>query len=320
MYDDFLKTVHDTGLVPMIAIEDAGDAVPLARALVKGGVPVAEVTFRTEAGEEAIKEMATRVPEIAVGAGTVTNVDRARRAVAAGASFIVTPGFNPNVVRWCIENGVPIIPGTSSPSDIEAAMELGLSAVKFFPAEASGGVGALKALGGPYADMRFLPTGGVGLANMVDYLSLPNVLAVGGSWLSPAGLVARKDFAGITEVCRRSVWKMHSFELAHVGINCDDDGEALATASKLAEMFGLAVEDKGGGYFAGDMADVVKCNLLGTKGHIGVNCVDVDRAIAFFERRGYSFTEVGAGADERGYTSKFFEGEVGGFAVHLRRR
>lgn len=319
MFEKLTKRVHDIGLVPVVAIDDAADAEALGNALTRGGVMAAEVTFRTSAGEQAMRVMAEKVPDLLVGAGTVTSVDLAELAVDAGAKFIVSPGLNPSVVSWCVDHEIPVIPGISTPSEIEEAMGFGLEAVKFFPAEASGGVSALKAFSGPYASMRFLPTGGINEKNMVDYLRLPNVLAVGGSWMVPKGLVAKKDFDAIAGICERSVLRMHSFSLAHVGINCDDADEALQVAQSLGTMFGLPVVDKGGGYFAGDMADVVKTQLLGSKGHIGINCIDVDRAKAWFERRGYHFVETGAGRDARGYVSIFFEGEVGGFAIHLRR-
>lgn len=192
--------------------------------------------------------------------------------------------------------------------------------MKFFPAEVNGGVPALKALAGPYGSMRFVPTGGIGPPNLTSYLSQPNVLACGGSWLAPKDLVAQGRFDEIREICRRSSYAMHGFELAHVGINCDDAAEAKEVATSFATLFGLPVHDKGGGCFASDMVDVVKGRLLGERGHIGVSCVDVDRAKAWFERRGYRFVEKGVNRDERGYTSVFLEGEVGGFAVRLRRR
>ncbi len=320
MFDDFLNQIYEFGLVPVIAIQDVSDAVPLARALFEGGVLTAEITFRTPAGEKAIEEISRKVPEMLVGAGTVTNVSRAERAVDAGARYIVTPGFNPEVVSWCVDHEIPVLPGTATPSEIESAMNLGLTAVKFFPAEVNGGVRALKALEGPYAQMRFVPTGGIGPSNMLDYLSRSNVLAVGGSWMVPSSMILQRNFKEVTELCELSVMKMHSFELAHVGINCNGDAEALEVADTLGEMFGVPVSDKGGGYFAGDIADVVKGNLLGSKGHIGIDCTNVDRAKAWFERRGYSFVEKGSDRDERGYTTVFFEHEVGGFAIHLRRK
>lgn len=199
---DIIKTIEEIRFVPLIVLENAADAVPFARALVKGDIPIAEVTFRTAAAADTIRLMAKEVPEILVGAGTVHSIAQAQEAVAAGARFIVTPGLNPSVVRWCQEQGVAVVPGTVTPTDLELALELNLSICKFFPAEAYGGTKTLKALAGPYAGIRFMPTGGINTANMMDYLSLPNVLAVGGSFMAPDSLVKAKKWDEIAALCQ----------------------------------------------------------------------------------------------------------------------
>ncbi|MDP4110138.1 MAG: bifunctional 4-hydroxy-2-oxoglutarate aldolase/2-dehydro-3-deoxy-phosphogluconate aldolase, partial [Bacillota bacterium] len=170
-----LEKISGYGIVPVIKIDDVEKAVPLAKALCEGGLPVAEVTFRTAQAEEAIKRISAEVPEMLVGAGTVLTCEQADKAIAAGAKFIVSPGLNVKVVKHCIEKNIPITPGTSSPSDMEAALELGLEVVKFFPAEQSGGIGFLKAVSGPYTALKFMPTGGVNAANMNDYLAFSKV-------------------------------------------------------------------------------------------------------------------------------------------------
>ena len=208
MTSESMQKIFDLKLVPLVVLDDAADAVPMAKALVEGGIPVAEVTFRTDAADDVIRAMAEQVPEILVGAGTVHTVAQAQTAVEAGAKFIVTPGFQPDVVRWCVEHQVDIVPGTAVPSDIEQAMSFGLSVCKFFPAEAYGGVKTLKALKGPYADIRFMPTGGVSLDNMNDYLALSNVAAVGGSFMTPSAAVKAKDWAKVTEACRTALTKV----------------------------------------------------------------------------------------------------------------
>lgn len=208
MTSESMQKIFDLKLVPLVVLDDAADAVPMAKALVEGGIPVAEVTFRTDAAADVIRAMAEQVPEILVGAGTVHTVAQAQTAVEAGAKFIVTPGFQPDVVRWCVEHQVDIVPGTAVPSDIEQAMSFGLSVCKFFPAEAYGGVKTLKALKGPYADIRFMPTGGVSLDNMNDYLALSNVAAVGGSFMTPSAAVKAKDWAKVTEACRTALTKV----------------------------------------------------------------------------------------------------------------
>lgn len=198
---DVLQIIEKTRFVPLVVLDDAEDAVPFGKALIAGGIPIAEVTFRTAAAEETIRRM-SQLPELLVGAGTVHNIAQAEAAVQAGARFIVTPGMNPAVVRWCQEHEVAVVPGTVSPADLEVALELGLSVCKFFPAEAYGGVKTLKALAGPYAGIRFMPTGGVNAKNMADYLSLPNVLAVGGSFMAPDALVKEKKWDEITALCQ----------------------------------------------------------------------------------------------------------------------
>lgn len=208
MTSESMQKIFDLKLVPLVVLDDATDAVPMAKALVEGGIPVAEVTFRTDAAADVIRAMAEQVPEILVGAGTVHTVAQAQTAVEAGAKFIVTPGFQPDVVRWCVEHQMDIVPGTAVPSDIEQAISFGLSVCKFFPAEAYGGVKTLKALKGPYADIRFMPTGGVSLDNMNDYLALSNVAAVGGSFMTPSAAVKAKDWAKVTEACRTALTKV----------------------------------------------------------------------------------------------------------------
>ena len=199
---DIKQKLAEIGIIPVIKIDDAEKAVPLAKALRDGGLPAAEVTFRTAAAEEAIRRIAAEVPDVCLCAGTVLNVETAKRAVEAGATAIVSPGTNPEVVQWCLENNVPVIPGCATPTEVEACMRMGLDFVKLFPAEVVGGVGMLKALAGPYGQMKFMPTGGVGPENVGDYLALKNVVCCGGSWMVPAKLLDAEDYAGIEALAR----------------------------------------------------------------------------------------------------------------------
>lgn len=191
-------------LVPVVVLDDAADADALAGALVAGGLPVAEVTFRTAAAEDSIRAMADR-GDILVGAGTVLTAEQVDRAVAAGASYVVSPGLSRAVVDRCREHGVLALPGAVTATEIQAALELGLSTVKFFPAGTSGGAPAIKALAAPFGGVSFVPTGGVGPKNLHDYLSIPAVAAVGGSWMVPRDRVKAGDFAGITELTAQAV-------------------------------------------------------------------------------------------------------------------
>lgn len=191
-------------LVPVIVLDSARDAEPLAAALVEGGLPVAEVTFRTEAAAESIRTMAAR-GDMLVGAGTVLSVEQADRAIEAGAQFLISPGLNPEVVRHAQSRGVPICPGACTPTEIEQAMSLGLDVVKFFPAEQFGGVATLKAIAAPYRQIRFIPTGGIGPDNVKQYLAFHRVIACGGSWMVKPELFAGGDFRKVVEAVRQSV-------------------------------------------------------------------------------------------------------------------
>ena len=201
---DIVKQIEDLKVVPVVAIQNLDDAERLADALTAGGIACAEITLRTEAGLPAIELLAKRSGFL-VGAGTVHNADQAAAVIDAGAKFVVAPGFNPKTVAKCIDKNVPIFPGTSSPTDLEMAMEFGLDIVKFFPAEAMGGVKTLKAFHGPYHTIRFMPTGGVSMANLRDYLSLPYVIGCGGSWMAKGDLIAAGRFDEITRLAKETV-------------------------------------------------------------------------------------------------------------------
>ncbi|MBQ5699026.1 MAG: bifunctional 4-hydroxy-2-oxoglutarate aldolase/2-dehydro-3-deoxy-phosphogluconate aldolase [Lachnospiraceae bacterium] len=202
---EVLKKIQEIGIVPVVVLDDAKDAAPLAKALIDGGLPCAEVTFRTEAAEECIRIMAEQFPEMLVGAGTVLTTDQVDRAVAAGAKFIVSPGLNPRIVKYCVEKGILITPGCANPSDVEQAIENGLEVVKFFPAEQAGGLPMIKAMAAPYTNMMFMPTGGISPSNVRDYLGFKKIIACGGSWMVKGDLVKSGDYAKITELSKEAV-------------------------------------------------------------------------------------------------------------------
>lgn len=199
-----LLRLKSAGVVPVVVLDRAEDAVPTARALLAGGVDVMEITFRTEAAAASIRAVAEACPEMLVGAGTVITLEQCRQAVACGARFIVAPGFDAEVVRWCVEQDVAVTPGCVTPTEIMAAMKLGLRVVKFFPAGIYGGLKAMKALSAPFGGVRFIPTGGVDAHNLGEYLSAPFVHAVGGSWLCPKAEIAAGHFEQITALCREA--------------------------------------------------------------------------------------------------------------------
>lgn len=201
---DVVDRIRSARLVPVVVLDDAASAVPLAEALIAGGLPVAEVTFRTAAAVESIRAM-SRIPDMLVGAGTVLTPDQVDAAVDAGASYVVSPGLSVPVVRRCAERGVLALPGAVTATEVQAALAEGLTAVKFFPAATSGGAPAIKALAAPFAGLQFVPTGGIGPSNLADYLSIPAVLAVGGSWMVPRAEIAAGDFAAVQTLTAEAV-------------------------------------------------------------------------------------------------------------------
>ena len=199
------EKISQFGLVPVVVLEDEKDALPLAKALVEGGLPVAEVTFRTAAAEASIKKMCEAYPNMVVGAGTVLNIEQVEKAVAAGAKFIVSPGFDEEIVDYCLEKNIPVYPGTVTPSELSKAVGRGLSVVKFFPAEQYGGVNTIKALSAPFTTVKFMPTGGVNAKNLQDYLSCKKIVACGGSWMVKGDLIKAQEFEKIKELTKEAV-------------------------------------------------------------------------------------------------------------------
>ena len=199
-----LEKLKQRRIIPVVTLANAQDASPLAEALIKGGLPCAEITLRTDAAIDSIRTMSQR-KDIQVGAGTVLKIDQVKAAVDNGATFIVSPGLNPKVTQYCIEQKIPITPGITNPTDIEMALELGLEVVKFFPAEAFGGVKTLQAISTPYGMIQFIPTGGININNLVDYLRLPSVFACGGSWMVRSELIAKQQFDVITKLTKEAV-------------------------------------------------------------------------------------------------------------------
>ncbi|MDR3230531.1 MAG: bifunctional 4-hydroxy-2-oxoglutarate aldolase/2-dehydro-3-deoxy-phosphogluconate aldolase [Synergistaceae bacterium] len=316
-----LQKIADVGIVPVVRLDTPDQALPLGRALIEGRLPVAEVTFRTDAAEESIKRMTAELPALLVGAGTVTTVEQAKRAVAAGAKFLVSPGFNPTVVKYCVDNDIPITPGINSPSQIEQGLELGLTVLKFFPAEQSGGLEMLKAFAGPYGSVKYIPTGGISVKNMVDYLSYPKILAVGGSWMVKPELLAAGNYAEVTRLCREAVMTSLGFELRHLGINEPDGDAALKDAETMEKLFGFSVKQGNSSHFAGVGFEFMKTMYLGKNGHIAIATVSPDRAVAYFAGLGFKTRPETEKRDASGSLAvAYLEVEIGGFAVHLVRK
>ena len=201
---EMMKQLQKLGIVPVVVLNDAEDALPLAERLVKGGLPCAEVTFRTAAAEESIRRMVKAFPEMIVGAGTVLTTEQADRAIEAGAKFIVSPGLNPKVTEYVLKKGVPMTPGVCTPTEVEAALQFGLDVVKFFPAEPSGGLKMIKAMAAPYVGLNFMPTGGISAANVREYLAYDRIVACGGSWMVSGALVKEGRFDEIENLVREA--------------------------------------------------------------------------------------------------------------------
>ena len=316
--NEVLQRVYEIGVIPVIAIDDADKAVPLAKALVEGGLPAAEVTFRTAAGEEAIRRIAAEVPDMLVGAGTVLTKEQADRAIAAGSQFIVSPGFNPEVTRYVLDKGALMMPGTATPGEMEQAMSMGLDVVKFFPAEQNGGVAKLKALAGPYTSLRWMPTGGVNTKNLMDYLSFNKIIACGGTWMVKKDLIEGEKWDEIIHICQDAVKTMLGFQLAHVGINCADAAQAEQTAKTLCTIFGFDYKAGNSSNFAGSAVECNKAPGRGAHGHIAIATNNVDRAVYHLGRKGIQFDPSSRKTDAKGNTKAIYlQDELCGFAIHL---
>lgn len=314
--ESMFKTISDIGLVPVIKIEDAKKAVDLGKALVRGGIPIAEVTFRTDAAEEAIRRLSAECPELILGAGTVINPALAKKAKDAGARFIVSPGFNPATVDYCLEQGLPVIPGANTPSLIEAGLEKGLNVFKFFPAEASGGMEMIKALAAPFGGIQFVPTGGINASNVGEYAKHNAVLAVGGSWMVKSDLIEAENWDAIARLCAEALLVLQGFSFAHVGINQKDAAEA-GEAAKLFSAFGFNPKEGASSIFSGSEFELMKSPFRGNMGHIGFKCNNIERSLAYLSRFGFSGVEETAKIEKGRLKVIYLDKEIGGFAVHL---
>lgn len=315
--NEVLKKIKKIGVVPVVVLEDSKNAAPLAGALCRGGLPCAEVTFRTEAAADSIRAMAAEYPQMLIGAGTVLTTEQVDRAVAAGAAFIVSPGFDPAVVKYCLSKNIPVVPGTSNPSEVAQAIALGLDAVKFFPAEAAGGLKMIKAMAGPYNHMMFMPTGGVNAGNLNDYLSFDKILACGGSWMVKDELIEAGRFDEIERLTREAVMTMLGFTLKHLGVNCKTKEEARQAADRFSFLFGQKTRDNQISYFSGSLLECMNEGGRGANGHIAIGVNSVERAANFLESQGVRFDWSTARYNGDTPVFLYLEEEIGGFAIHL---
>lgn len=314
-----IKKIREIGIVPVIKIERLKDAFPLGKALCEGGLPVAEITFRTEHAKQAMQILHEQLPQMLLGAGTVLTMQQVDDALEAGAEFIVSPGFNPDIVSYCQQKQIPIIPGCANASDIEQALHFGLETVKFFPAEPLGGLPMIKALAAPYGNMTFMPTGGVKESNIVDYLSYEKIVACGGTWMIDAQAIQNGDFAQITKLTRQAVKAMLGLKLAHVGINADAQ-QYQSLADEFSKLLLCDTQLHSSSCFAGDSVEVMRQGK-GMHGHLGYAVNDVARAVRYYESIGYHFLMEEAIYDVQGtLKAVYFEKELGGWHVHLMKK
>ena len=313
-----VERVYEIGIIPVIAFNSVDEAVPLCKALVAGGLPAAEVTFRTACAEECIKKIHDEVPEMLLGAGTVLTTDQADRAMAAGASFIVAPGFDPNVTKHVMDKGGLMMPGTSTPGEMQQAMNLGCEALKFFPAEANGGVNMLKNIGGALKTAKWMCTGGINAKNVNDYLGYDQIFAVGGTWMCKSDKIKAGAWDEITAMCKEAVDTMLGLELGHIGINCADDTEAMKTAETLGSLLSMAVKPGNSSIFVGNKEfEIMKKPGRGTHGHIAIKTNNVDRAIFHLSNRGVKFDMDSKTVKNGKTTAIYMADELAGFAIHL---
>lgn len=315
-----LEKIRLSGIIPVVVLDDEERALGVAEALLESGISVMEITFRTEAAAGAIKKVASGCPDMTVGAGTVLTLEQCRLAVECGAKFIVCPGFSQDIVKWCGENGVVVIPGCSTPTEIMAAQAMGLSVLKFFPANVYGGLTAIKALSGPFRDVKFIPTGGVNNENIGEYARNSQIFAVGGSWVCPRKEIAEGNFERIKELCRAARRSFLGFSVAHVGINCEEEKQNEAVCASIKSAFHFDGQKGSSSNFASDSIEVMKTKYKGENGHIAVYTNRIECAIDELERQGYEMDFSTAKEKNGRMTSVYLKNEIGGFAFHLLQR
>ena len=316
---DVLKRLAQSGVVPVVVLEDAKDAVPTAKAMLAGGIDVMEITFRTAAAADSIKAVAQECPDMVVGAGTVINLEQCKLAVECGAKFIVSPGYDEETVAWCCDNGIPVTPGCVTPTEIMMALKHGLKVLKFFPANVYGGLSAIKSLAGPFGGVKFIPTGGVNAQNLAEFISSPYIHAVGGSWICPKADIAAGNFDKITALCKEARKTLLGFEVAHIGINTPDADAAMDVCKAFNDAFNLNVKQGNSSNFASTGVEVMKTMFKGANGHIAIRTNKMIPAIAEMERRGYEL-DMDSVKDKNNIKAVYFKNEIGGFAVHLLQK
>ena len=317
---DVLKRMGDCGVVPVVVLDKVEDALPTANALLSGGADVIEVTLRTPAALDCIRQIAQNCPEICVGAGTVLSVQQCEQAVDAGALFVVAPGFDREVVQWCIQRQVAVVPGAITPTEITLALSLGIKVLKFFPSYEFGGLPAMKALSGPFGEVKFIPTSNLEPANLCEYLSAPFIHATGGTWMCERQDILDGKFARITEITARMQRLSLGFELAHIGINCDTPQASIEVCELFERAFLTGIKEGDASNFASPGIEVMKSRYLGDNGHIAMRTNKIERAIAALAKKGFAVDMQTAKYKGDAMIAVYLKEQFGGFAVHLLQK
>jgi len=312
-----LQRLGTIGIIPVIQLDVASDAVALGQALLQGGIPAAEVTFRSDAAEETIAAMTTEIPELLVGAGTVLTATQAGQAIRAGAQFIVSPCYQEEVVDHCIERHVPVLPAITNPDGIARGQARGFEALKFFPAESFGGTAALDAFSGPFKSMRFIPTGGINITNLPNYACRRNVLAVGGSWMVNSDLIAAKDWDGIIRLCKESVIVLHGFTFAHIEICTHSAKQNQSMTDTISRLFALSNHSNTNWASSGGYLEITHAPGIDKTGQIAIRCNQLERAVAYLSTLGIIARPETATRAKGRCTSVFLDVDLDGFTVHL---
>ena len=317
---EVLERLASSGIVPVVVIENADDAVPTAKALLAGGVDVMEITFRTKAAAESIKRVSEEVPEMLVGAGTIISLDQCISARENGAQFIVSPGYDDEVVTWCEKNSITIAPGCVTPTEIMMALKHKLHVLKFFPAGVYGGLSAMKALAGPFAGVSFIPTGGVNQSNVSDFAESQFVYAVGGSWICSKKDISEHNWEKITSLSKAARMSILGFEVAHIGINTDKEKDSINVVNELSDAFGFDIKNGKSSNFASNAIEVMNSQYLGIHGHIAIKTNRIFMAIAELERKGYQVDLTTAKYKGEKMIAVYLKESICGYAIHLLQK
>lgn len=327
MFEKEFAAIERDGIIPVVALEKNEDAVPLAKTLLASGISHIELTFRNpnnfEGTANAIRAIKSECPKMIAGAGTVLTKELAKLAIHSGAEFVVAPGTNDAVVDFCIEKNIAVLPGVATPTEIIKSYEKGLRVLKFFPAETLGGAKFLQSLSSPFPEMKFIPSGGISQNNADSYLQTKNVLSLSGSWMVSKELLAKKAWTEIERLSREAKKIALGFTFGHVGINYKANDDFLSDI-KLLEAFGFRGEENPASWFCGKEFEIMNHANFGTHGHIAILTYSVPRALSYLTQFGFEpdmTTAKWTGEKEKSeLTFVYLNKEIGGFAIHLKKR